>query len=305
MSTVNTMVSVMSTRINNVVKGLMGGFKMSGTAAMYGTTLGRAAGENLEGIGAWGSYSYTDFENETVLSGYDGDRHSFLVGMDTKPRDNMVLGLALGYENTDIDTAFNGGELENEGFTVAPYFGMAIDDHWSMDITAGYSSTDTDQFRTLVGTTTRITSSTDSERWFGSANINYGLSHDHFYFEGRGGVLSANEEQDAYTESDNTPIGSSRTAVTQLQLGGLVTYVGHEQFQPFVGLTYNYDASVNRQELVDTNGNVLGDDDDDFLGSLGFRYNRDNLTAGLEWNRRFSREDLEEDSLNLDVRVDF
>lgn len=303
-STVTTMINSMTTRINNVLKGSLGGFRLLGNkSVMFDNNMGRAAGDSLEGVGAWGSYSYMDFENDSVGAAYDGDRQGIMAGMDFKPADNMVVGVSLGFETTDIDTAFNSGGVDSDGYTIAPYFGMLIDDHWSFDSLAGYTAVDTDQSRTTAGS--RVTSGTDSDRWFASANLTYAVPFsDTFYIEGRGGIMSANEEQDGYIESDGTVRASTRVAVTQLSLGGSVSYLGYENMFPYVGLTYNYDASRNDAALVGAGGSVINDDDDDLLGNLGFRYENDNnVSAGLEWSHRFDRANFEEDTLNVDVRI--
>jgi hypothetical protein len=304
-STVTSLFKGMQTRMSNVLRGGLGGFKLLGNnSIMFDNTMGRAAGDKLEGVGAWGSYSYMDFENDSTV-GYDGLRHNFMIGMDIKPRDNMVAGISVGFETTDIDTTFNTGNIDSDGYTIAPYFGLLIDDNWSLDALAGYSSIDTSQYRTTAGS--RVNSSTDSERWFASANLTYAVAFsDKYYLEGRGGIMSADEQQDAYTESDGTVRATSRVAITQLSLGGTVSYLGYDNFMPYLGLTYNYDASTNGPQLVSAAGNVIGDDDDDILSSLGLRYSDDsNISAGFEWNHRFDRNDFEEDTLNLDVRVQF
>ncbi|MDZ7737050.1 MAG: autotransporter outer membrane beta-barrel domain-containing protein [Gammaproteobacteria bacterium] len=88
------------------------------------------------------------------------------------PWEAALFGIAIGYEHTDIDTGFNRGNVESDGFTIAPYAGFLLDDLLSVDATLGYTRIDVDQFRTDPASGARITSGTISDRWFASANMN-------------------------------------------------------------------------------------------------------------------------------------
>jgi len=139
---------------------------------MLGGTTGMNAGDNAVLYGAWTSYSYSDFENNFSRTRYDGTRHTVMAGVDVSPWERTLFGVAIGWEDSDIDTDFNLGEQETDGFTIFPYFGGLLTDTWSVDFGFGYSSLDTDQFRTDPTTGAIITSSPDANRWFGMLNLN-------------------------------------------------------------------------------------------------------------------------------------
>jgi len=122
--------------------------------------------------GFWGNYTYSDYDNDLSTTAFDGDSHSFLGGVDFAFWENTVLGVAFGYDNGDIDTTFNLGQIDTDTYTIAPYFGALLTDTLSIDFNVGYSRVEYDQFRTLPGTTTRVTSSPDADRWFGALNLN-------------------------------------------------------------------------------------------------------------------------------------
>ena len=142
---------------------------------------GKAAGEIVSGWGVWASGGYTSFEGDpvfgTAITRFDGDLYNGLVGADMTIGDRIVLGAALGYENSDTDTAFNGGTIEVDGFTVAPYALFIVNEYVSVDIAAGFSSLDSQQIRldrldSVPGTPVFVRGAFDSERWFASANVN-------------------------------------------------------------------------------------------------------------------------------------
>ena len=133
------------------------------TGFMINTLTGMNAGDTGALMGAWASYSYLDFNNDFAATSFDGQRHGGLAGLDIAPREDLLLGLSVGYEDTDIDTNFNRGNQQTDGFTVAPYLGYLLTDTWSVSASFGYSSLNTDQFRIVPGTATRVTSSPDHD----------------------------------------------------------------------------------------------------------------------------------------------
>jgi len=118
---IQTQVSDISRHISGALSGrrFFGGprvgdnkFKLEG-----GTGLNAGDGSTIP-YGVWGSYSYTDFDNDLSSTAFDGNSHSFLGGVDVSLWDNTVLGVAFGYDNGDIDTTFNGGNQDIDSYTV-------------------------------------------------------------------------------------------------------------------------------------------------------------------------------------------
>ena len=276
-----------------------GGFRIAGQNYMRATPTGIAGGETFNNLGLWGSYAYSDFDNDFSRTKYDGDRNMFFVGADFTPRDNMVLGLAIGYEDTSIDTDFNLGQLDADGWTIAPYFGMILNDTWSLDINAGWSDIDTDQDRSS-GT---ITSDYNTDRWFVSANVSGYTQVNNWSLSGRTGLMNAESEDDSFTESNGTVVNSRATLLTQFSLGGEAAYPMGD-FEPYVTATYNYD--LHATETVLTAGVQPSNDDDDVLLGLGFRYFKDdNLSMSAQYDTRQGRSDFDEDTFSFNVRWDF
>jgi len=161
----------------------------------------------------------------------------------------MVLGVAIGYENTDIDTDFNLGQADADGYTVAPYFGMTLNETWSIDASFGYSVIGTDQYRRLTPAGAKITSDVLTQRWFFSGNVNGFTSIDNWRLPGRAGALVDKGEDEQFTESNGLVVSSVMSEISQLNVGGEAAYV-IDEFEPFVGATYNYDMTKTETQFV-------------------------------------------------------
>ena len=303
--------NTLSNRTGNTLRGFRGGptgsSQLTPTAnglAYEGGISGLNAGDGVISYGAWLSYSYSDFDNDLSSTALDGERHSVLGGFDFAPWESTVLGIAVGYESSDIDTTFNRGNVEADGYTIAPYFGYLLTDTWSVDFSFGYSSIDYDQFRTAPVTGTRVTSSTDADRWFGAFNLNGVTYYNNWILGGRVGTLWAKNEVDAFTESDTTSVADLRTKLGTWSIGGDVAY-SYGDFEPFVRATYEQDYSMT--EIAVTTGPQPDNDRDDVLLAAGVRYFGANngISGYLDWTRRLGRENFDEDTFTASIRVDF
>ena len=89
----------------------------------------------------------------------------------------------------------------------------------------------------------------------------------------------------------------------------LGTYQGdvaysYKNFEPFLNLSYQYDFELT--EIAVTLGPQPSNDDDDVLMRVGVRYyDKNGISGNLEYNKRFERDDFDEDRIGLTVRIDF
>ncbi len=297
-----------STRIRSALKSLLAGGPANGAVPvadgfmLQGGT-GISAGDDFSfPWGAWISYSHSDYSDDFVSTAFDADRDNVSAGIDFSPFERIVAGVSFGYDNNDIDTAFNRGNVDSDAFTVAPYIGALIDDTFGVDFSIGYSLIEIDQFRTLAGT--RITSNVDSSRWFVAGNLNAAKAYGNWYLSGRAGLLYAKEEQDAFLESDGTANRARSFELGQLRIGGDAAYAW-DAFEPFVSAVYELDYS--RNDIVVGPGIAQpANDDDDFLVGAGLRWFGDSgLSASFEWNSVLGREDFDDNTYTFLIRADF
>ncbi len=279
---------------------------------------GRSAGDAFGGWSLWGSYSRASYDadlpiNSAVqpIASYDADQDSFLFGADRFLGDKLLYGLALGFESTDIDTDYNGGNNETDGFTVAPYIAYLINDIFSIDFMIGYSDLEyeTDRIDNVSGGT--ITGKFDSTRWFTAANLNAVYTYNQWVFGGRLGFIYTDEEQDPYSENGpNTArtIGERNVDLKQL-VAGLYTAYNIGSLEPFISAYYFNDLSRDDGEnaggLPSNIGSTQPDDDDEFQVGLGVRYfYRDTVSGSLEYNKVLSRDKFDADVFLITLRLD-
>ncbi len=296
-------VNTFSNRSNAVMRGNGNGFQRNnGYGMTYGVSGGLNAGDGQPLYGAWVSYSYTDFDYEFAPLAFDGARHSVLGGVDFSPWENSVLGIAFGYENSDIDTTFNRGKQDTDGYTIASYFGVLLSDTFSIDATVGYSRVDTDQFRT-TGVATRVTSSPETDRYFGAMNLNGVWFVDNWVFGARTGLLFARSDQDAFTESDTTAVAAASTKLNQWNVGADAAY-SFGEWEPFGRVSYENDFSQTQVALI--GATQPKNDDDSLVMGVGVRwFGAAGLTGNFEMTRRLGKADFDESSLNITIRGEF
>ncbi len=298
--TISNINSHVSGALNGIIRS--GGSRVTDNQLILEGSTGLNAGELFKvPYGVWGSYSYTDYENDLSSTAFDGNSHGFLGGIDFSFWENTVLGVAFGYDRGDIDTTFNGGQQDTDIYTIAPYFGALLSDILSIDFTVGYSKVDYDQFRVTTGRT--ITSSPDADRWFGAFNLNAVTYYDKWILGGRVGALFANSNIDSYTESNGIFVTDSRTKLSTVNIAGDVAYSWND-YEPFINLSYQNDFQLN--EITVATGPQPSNDSDDILMTVGVRYfNNSGITGNLEYSKRFLREDFDEDRISVTIRADF
>ena len=289
--------NILGGRGNGALRGGPRGGQQTSSINLFDGSTGVNAGDGPVRYGAWASYSYSDYEDDFPTTAFDGHTHSGLVGLDFSPWERTVFGLAVGYEASDSDTAFNSGNEQTEGYTIAPYFAGLLSDVWSVDFSFGYSNLDIDQVMAKG-----VTSSTNADRWFWSLNLNGLTTWDNWIFSGRMGTLWARNSIDAFVDSSSTAWAESDSKLGQWNVAGEAAYSLGE-WEPYARLTYEYDYSLSK---VVTFPQTPSNDRDNFLIGAGVRYFSINgLSGNLEWYKRLGRQDFDEDTISLTIRCEF
>lgn len=275
------------------VTGLSAGEQQTGMSA--GATPGR--------LGVWVSGGWTGLDDDLSSTAYDGSAYNALVGADYQFNDRFLMGLAFGYESSDIDTAFNAGNLNSDGWTISPYAGFVLNRYFTLDLSGGYSSLEYDMRRTLGPG--QVLGSTDGTRWFLAGNVNGYYAVDRLLLSGRVGYLHSSEDQDAYTELGQPFENPARDIdLGQFRAGGQVGYdLG--MVQPYVTGTYVYD--VTRQKVFVAPGQAQPANDRsgfDVGGGIRFAIS-DRVSGGIQGTTHLGREDFNSASVNGNLRVRF
>lgn len=295
----------MSGIINNRLFGGRGG---PGVLASASDSLsGRAAGDMLSNLSAWVSYGHTFADNDRPSTEFGARQHNVLAGVDYAFTDRLLAGLVFGYDSSSFDTAFNAGDMNMSGYTVAPYVAFMFTDNLSIDATAGYTSVDIRQTRTDPITQTSVSGDTGADRWFAASNLNVFHYWKDLVLSGRAGVVYAEDRQGSFTETGGPTAqsyGSQTSKFGQVQVGGEVAYAVHA-IEPFASVYYQYD--FKRERIILNPGQAQPSRDrDDFRISAGLRYFGSNGLSGiLEYSTIAGRQDFDSHTLSLMLRMQF
>ncbi len=150
---VNTAVTIGNT-VSGIVGGGVGG---SGFAALpAGVTrfalpgqggTGAAAAPGGKAWNAWFGYSRSNIAYDYKPLESDGNVDVYLAGVDYTLKNNIVIGLAIAVDRSDIDlkgTSFGaaGGKMDGDGTTYTFYAGIPLNKNWSADLSAGWGKTE-------------------------------------------------------------------------------------------------------------------------------------------------------------------
>lgn len=273
---------------------------------LYGEEAGVNAGSFLNSINVWGSASKSS--SEYTLIPIESDTGSAMIGAHTSIGETGLIGISFGIAGTDVKANYNGGEQELKDYSFAGYVGTMITDNISVGANGGVSFRDIDQFRinALAGPTFGqvINSETESDTWFISGSIDGFWEFDAFVFGAHSSIFYSEEEVDGFTETGAvTNTVASRDIETGLfRIGFDIGYAKPKVYEPYIGIAYlNY---FEQPEINVLSSAAADTDDDEFVGSAGIRFFGESISGSVSWNRNFSRDFLDYDSLNLLLSVD-
>ncbi len=270
---------------------------------------GLAAGDHSLDLSAWAAFSHVDTDNTHRPTRSNSKSNTVLVGVDTFLGENLIIGVALGLEETSTDTLFNLGEQENTGYTVAPYVGYLLTPNFSIDASFGYTTVDIDQFRTSVAPIAVPginVGDTESDRVFVAGNLNYFNTYDRWLFAGRVGVIYAEEDIDAVVEVGPDAFTSAARTVEfgQVQLAAELAYTGLA-FEPYVNAVYENDFE-REDVLLNSAQAAPANDDDSFRLGFGMRYFwSDAASIHFNFDWQVDRDEFESNALTVNGRWAF
>ncbi|WP_297022758.1 autotransporter outer membrane beta-barrel domain-containing protein [Thalassospira sp.] len=181
---------------------------------------GRTALAGASPITVWGHGSYTavdnDYNDGTSDNRYDGDVWGYNLGADYRFANNVIAGLSLGYNDTDLTTTFNNGTYKEAAWVASPYVIFSPIANLNIVGEAGYSQGDIDVTRNNGS----VTGSTDSAMWYASVKGVYAyrpLEDTPLTLSPSVSLLAARKTIDSYAESDGTFVDSSRSNTRQIK----------------------------------------------------------------------------------------
>ncbi len=263
---------------------------------------GLSSGGEPASNGLWVSGSASALDNTFISTEYDGALFVGMIGYDYRVSKKLLLGAALGYESTDIDTRFNNGTVKSNAFTVSPYAAFKIFDFLTIDVILSYSFLDYDTTRPfgLIG----ATGGYDADRYMISSNLNYYYVTGNWNFNARFGYMYTKEDADGFTESNGNRVQSEDTKIGEFQIGGKIGYFINK-FELFIGAYYIYDSTMTKTK-VPVGQRRPSNDKSEVEAFAGINlFANDSVSLGAEVSTSMGRDDVDNTSVLVNVSFAF
>lgn len=265
---------------------------------------GAAANKTGKINSLWVASSITWLKKTDRNGDFGGTITNGIVGYDRRLTENLVGGLAIGYEKVLINTKYvaNGGSVEGDTVSVSPYLGYSINDWLVADAVAGYARI-TYRFKSNA---TEIGDAT-ANRLFGAGNLTAYKRYDDTLVKATLGYLRIAEYQGAYTSSTNT---FNRDSLANFGQARATLGAGHDVrtsagvFTPNVFARYEYDLP-HAQKVDLAAGYRSSNDRDGVTFGIGIDYAIDDFKLNLGANTSQFRENLDSYGLDITLRYSF
>ncbi|MFH1804476.1 MAG: autotransporter outer membrane beta-barrel domain-containing protein [Pseudomonadota bacterium] len=220
---------------------------------------GRSAFAATTPFTVWGHGSFTAVDNDhvngTTDSRYDGDVWGYNIGLDYRFADALIAGLSLGYNDTDLTTAFNNGSYQETGWVASPYAIYRPLANLSIVAEAGYGMGDIDVTRDNDA----ISGNTDSDIWYAAVTTSYRVRPIDTLpasLTPSLGFIAARKTVDAYRESDGTNNATTRSNTRQIKpaIEAAYDFTPTQSLivTPFLetGLIYDFTDEINNDKTA-------------------------------------------------------
>ena len=272
------------------------------TVSRQSTGAARQGGKKINSV--WAASSITWLKKSDPNGDYGGTISNGIIGYDRRLTENLIGGLALGYEKVRINTKYvvNGGSVEGDTVSVSPYVGYSINDWLVVDGVAGYARI-TYRFKTSA---TEVGDAT-ANRLFGAGNLTAYQRYDDTLLKASVGYLRIAEFQGSYTTNANT---FNRESLANFGQVRATLAAGHDlktsygMFTPNVFARYEYDLP-HAQKVDLAAGYRSTNDRDGVVFGLGLDFAVEDFKFNLGATTTQFRENLEAFGLDATVRYAF
>lgn len=263
---------------------------------------GISAGEDGHSYGIWVSGSGSVIDNSEAANQFDGTSAFGTVGFDYQPNDFLVVGISVFTELTSLNTQYNIGEVDRQGYSLVPYAAYSFGQGTSVDAMLGltYLTADVSRGGGLAS------GEYSGYRVMTAVNAHHNLALGAFNVRADIGYMYAHERQGSYTESGtNLAVGEEVTSLGQGKIGGRIGY-GLAEAEPYVQAHYLRDFV--RDDLSGLAGSPQRpeNDRDEVLVAVGLDwFPTATESVGLEFSYGFLRDNESVATLLLNGRIHF
>ena len=292
-------------RVNAIQNGSSGagGLNVKGFGNDFGGQL--SAGDGLPeifkrlGVFVNSTGSFGTKDRGTNESGYSFQSAGVTVGADYTFTENLLMGIAFGYENNDVDLHRQAGDLETNSYSGSAY-GIFNKDNYYIDGVVSIGSTEIDTDRNIKYTTATETvdsvarGNTDAMKYEAGISGGYqfainkflinpyvGFDYSKFAVQGydeKGGAGWAVHYSSQDIESIQSKVGMRSAYIISTPVGVIVPQLSAEWVHE-----YGYNQRTQKTDFVqDTSGatlNIISDKPD-----------RDFMTAGFNISGQFAHD---------------
>lgn len=307
--------NALSSRLNNLSA-------LPGATADSGQRFGMAAGNTGSKWNAW--VSVNDDKNKYDRGGFtdpaiDGttvhnnkanvDVTNAVFGADYIVSPLWTVGLSVAFDNGSgstesfkqvggIMTSNGVSNMSTDGYTVAPYAAMLINQNWSLDATLGFGKGKLSSDGGLTG---------KNDRQFYGMNLNYAKWNGNWQITGKGSYFYGEEK---YDDLNNAGFGTLKGTATknkldQLRLGGQAGY-WMDGVMPYIGLAYSGDLNHSSSATAGVQmGTEIGKSA--WLCSVGVNFFslKNGITGGIAYNQESGRDHAKHDGLIANISFRF
>ncbi|MBI5790317.1 MAG: autotransporter outer membrane beta-barrel domain-containing protein [Rhodocyclales bacterium] len=260
---------------------------------------GAAGAPGGKAVNAWFAVARNSISYDYAPLQSAGNVRVGLLGVDYTFNNNIVAGLAIAGDKTDVNLNFGaGGKVKGSGTTYSPYVAIPLNRNWATDLSVGWGKTKiNNEFGGFSGqlTDNRRTAS------LGMTYRQLAGSDNKWMLTGRGSYLAVKDKLGAYTMSNGTftsAVAGSDVTVSQLRFGGQAAY-NAGAFVPYAGLNYIYD-------LKEPNQAGAANDRDAFQAVLGLKFSiPSGFYGGLQYSSELNRSQIKNNQLMLNMGARF
>lgn len=232
------------------------GFGLSTASASHqmfaiGNGGGKAAGSEPLQWGFWGSFGATWVRDTQPGVDFNGSIISGVGGVDYKALPWLLVGIAGGYEGTNINTFFNSGTQKSGGGVVSLYSAIRLDQDVSFTAQIGRG------WLNYWENHNGVYGAFSGDRWFGAANINVGKRIDNWQLAGSLGYFFFTETQSSYTETNGNFVPTSTPYLGQIRVKGQAGYefkTDWGSIMPFLAARLEFDTNYSDAPVISSTG---------------------------------------------------
>ncbi|MDZ7620495.1 MAG: hypothetical protein U1E05_26125 [Patescibacteria group bacterium] len=269
-----------------------------------GAATGLAAGEaavasDTQRWGVWVNGMLSWQSNNSDRARFHGTTYTTLAGVDYTITDRIVAGLAIGNDQSWLNTSFNDGSMTTSGFVAAPYVAFALLDNLILDVTGAVGLAYNRQERNK--STFDFDSDYESVRTMIGSGITYYHLWNNWSFDVGAGFMYANEYAPSYTERGDpnlrNRVRSSDVYVGEFNFTGGVKYY-FEYFAPYATVTYLVSPWMTRPDY--------SNDRDEIEVALGLDIEPvESFTLSLQVSKSFLRRYVDATNVMVALRYQF